>query len=476
MAVTSIWSVRGQLGRVLVYAANPEKSQSQETEPRLDPVLSDVIGYAMQAGKTEGCSPERGVKQQFVSGINCSPATAREEMQAVKRRFGKEGGVMAYHGYQSFAPGEATPASAHEIGVQLARELWGEAYQVLVATHLDQAHHLHNHFVVNTVSFQDGRRYHRSNADYQAMRECSDALCRAYGLSVVEPASFRPGKSYSEWKAEQEGRPTWRGIIRSDVEEALRKARTESQFLSLLRQKGYALKLGADITVRPPGKERGMKLARNFGAAYTREAICRRILTQTKSSRPPLRVPQSRIRHYRVAEKPKRRVGGLKGLYLHYCYQLGILPRGRTVKTAELPFVLKEEVTKLNRITKEIRLLCTRHIETAEQLAAYREELLLEQEALQQKRSLLQKQARAAARREPETAARLRSQAAECSKTLRQCRTELGLCDGISERAGGWKKAQEQLRQQEEQRKEEAKHDRKRRSSRSGSADVYGSR
>ena len=72
--------------------------------------------------------------------------------------------AFEYHGYQSFAPGEATPELAHEIGLALAKKLWGEKYQVLVTTHLDKAHHLHNHFVVNTVSFVDGIKYYTPSA------------------------------------------------------------------------------------------------------------------------------------------------------------------------------------------------------------------------------------------------------------------------------------------------------------------------
>ncbi|OKZ75765.1 MAG: hypothetical protein BHV93_00325 [Clostridiales bacterium 52_15] len=87
-----------------------------------------------------------------MSGINCSPATARDEMLAVKKRFGKKDGTVAYHGYQSFAPGEATPELAHEIGVKLATRLWGDRYQVIIATHLDKENHLHNHFVLNTAN------------------------------------------------------------------------------------------------------------------------------------------------------------------------------------------------------------------------------------------------------------------------------------------------------------------------------------
>ena len=223
MAVTSIWSVKGWLGKVVIYVENPdkttapeiaklpgyEKEETVQSEEKMQS-LSDVIAYAVNAEKTrrKGKKGEEGIvseteqiMQQYVSGINCTPATARNEMMAVKKRYGKDEGIVAFHGYQSFAPGECTPALAHEIGVRLAQELWGGRFQVLVATHLDKVHHLHNHFVVNSVSYLDGKRYHRTNQDYRDMRSVSDRLCREYGLSVIEYP--QPGKSrhYGEWRA-----------------------------------------------------------------------------------------------------------------------------------------------------------------------------------------------------------------------------------------------------------------------------------
>ena len=155
MAVTSIWRVHGSVGKVLDYVENAEKTTAVSTG---DGDLSDVIDYAIQQHKTSQTQMRDGeeVVQRFVSGINCNPRTAKMEMQKIKKFYGKEDGVIAYHGYQSFAPGEATPEIAHEIGVKLARQLWGDRYQVLVATHLDRANHLHSHFVINTVSFVDG--------------------------------------------------------------------------------------------------------------------------------------------------------------------------------------------------------------------------------------------------------------------------------------------------------------------------------
>ena len=154
MATTSIWRVKGWLGKVVVYVENPDKT----TNPKFYTVedmteqdgqeLSDVIHYAVNSRKTQKADNEDcAVVHRFVSGINCSPSTARDEMLAVKKRFGKENGTVAYHGYQSFAPGEATPEMAHEIGMKLAARLWGDRYQVIVATHLDKENHLHNHFV-----------------------------------------------------------------------------------------------------------------------------------------------------------------------------------------------------------------------------------------------------------------------------------------------------------------------------------------
>lgn len=197
MATTSLWRVNGWLGKVVIYVENPDKTENPSffEKPDMSDAqmqgLSDVIEYAANQEKTQ---MEDGVLlQNFVSGVNCLPATAREEMLAVKKRFGKEDGTVAYHGYQSFAPGEATPEIAHEIAVKLARQLWGEKYQVLVATHLDKANHLHSHFVINTVSFVDGIKFHRTEKDYYDMRRASDELCREYGLSVIEEP--KPGKS-----------------------------------------------------------------------------------------------------------------------------------------------------------------------------------------------------------------------------------------------------------------------------------------
>ena len=305
---------------MITYAVNAEKTRREQSES----VETELVGESEE------------LMEQYVSGINCAPTTAREEMIAVKKRFGKEGGIVAFHGYQSFAPGECNPAMAHEIGKKLAEELWGGQYQVLIATHLDKANHLHNHFVVNSVSFLDGKRYHRTNQDYRDMRMVSDRLCKEYQLSVVRQPEQGKGKHYAEWQAEQDGKPSYHSMVKADVDEAIRKARTEKQFFFYLREKGYSFKFGKDITIRPEGRERGLKLKRNFGENYSLEAIRVRILEENEL---PAEKKFPVQRHYRIRVsgnfKQTRKIGGLRGLYLHYCYLLGILPKNSPVNICQ---------------------------------------------------------------------------------------------------------------------------------------------
>ena len=182
MATTKIWDVRGRLDHVIDYAQNADKTGNPDWEQSgtmLDVMqdamtdakergLIDALEYAMNDCKTE--------KRFYVSGINCNPNIARKQMQLAKEQWGKPGGIVAYHGYQSFAPGEVTPELAHKIGVELAQRLWGDRFQVVVATHLN-TNCCHNHFVLNSVSFTDGKLYYDQKGTYMLMRRTSDELC-----------------------------------------------------------------------------------------------------------------------------------------------------------------------------------------------------------------------------------------------------------------------------------------------------------
>ncbi len=372
MAVTAIWKVKGNLGRVVDYAANPDKTTYSQDELQ---GLRDVMNYATQDYKTE--------EQRFVSGVNCIPEIARDQMLMVKRQFGKEGGIAAFHGYQSFAPGEVTPEQAHEIGVELAKKLWGDRFQVIVATHLDKAH-LHNHFVLNSVSFVDGKKYNDCKATYALMRQTSDQLCREHGLSVIDAPEEGRTMSYDAWEAEKQGKPTWYSQIRHDVDSCITRSFLFEHFVSNLKKQGYEVKLGKYIAVCPPGKERFVRL-KTLGDNYTEEAIRRRIWGQEKTPlyKRPMAQPK---RHYRLLGKPKK-ITGFRALYFHYLYWLRkwrvptASPRKRRYNMAE--------IIKFDRYVEQFKFLKKNKIDTTDQLAMLAEAAQNEIEILAAKRKAL---------------------------------------------------------------------------------------
>ena len=147
MAITKIIAIRDRMDKRVNYAVNGKKT-------------------TLDAGITYAADPEKTEQYFFTSALNCeSCETAYAEMQATKQRFSKPGGVVGYHFIQSFAPGEVTPEQAHTIGVAFTQRLFGDRYEAVVGTHLDKAH-LHNHVVVNSVSFVDGKKYHSSPGSY----------------------------------------------------------------------------------------------------------------------------------------------------------------------------------------------------------------------------------------------------------------------------------------------------------------------
>ncbi len=257
-------------------------------------------------------------------------------------------------------------------------------------------------------------------------------------------------KHYGQWRAEQEGRPTYLGMIKADVDEAIAKARTEKQFFHYLKEKGYSIKFGKDITVRAEGRDRGMKLARNLGEEYTIESIRRRILTQTvKKQTTPIPLPEKKTYVIKVHGNlgQARKIGGLRGLYLHYCYLLGILPENRPpVSPKQIHMLFREDLIKLDKIAKETRLLCHYRIDTTEQLFSLKEDLQGRMAELSDKRKHLRYQSRSV--KDGEKLSEIKNEISSLTKQIGELRKEVGFCDGIAARSGAMKEKLETVRQE----------------------------
>ena len=442
MATTSLWRIRGRLGNAVDYIDNPDKTGNPERITVTGQALDDVINYESREEATN--------LKQLVKGINLDPEKAREEMLQVKRKFKKEDGTIAYHGYQSFAEGEVTPELALRIGIDLATELWGDRYQVLVCTHLDKASHIHNHFLINTVSFLDGKKFFRSNDDYRKMREASDRLCRKYGLSVIKHPEGK-GKNYGEWMAEKKSEPTWRSMIRKDIDRAISGSLTEREFFREMERMGYEFKLYSskgEPLMRPSLKPKDSKRFFRFdrlGEDYALDEIKDRILENIRRNVPFPEEEQKRLRKYREEHPPHPKARGLAALYFYYCYQLHIIVKF-PASAKRVSSYMREDIRRLDQLDEQTRLLGKNHIETLDDLNDFRENVKGDIDTLDKKRKDLRGQLRAAVKagNNPE-ADRLRLEIAQINKRLKEHRHSLKVADRIEERAEHLEEMKQQL-------------------------------
>lgn len=436
MAITKIIAIRDRLDKRVNYAVNGEKT-------------------TLDAGITYATSPEKTEQHFFTSALNCeSCETAYAEMQVTKRRFGKLGGVVGYHFIQSFAPGEVTPEQAHAIGVAFARRLFGDRYEVVVGTHLDKAH-LHNHVVVNSVSFVDGEKYHSSPGSYYfEVRSTSDILCWENDLSVIAPQG--KGKHYAEWKAENTGKPTIRSIIRGDIDSIIGEAYTYETFLMLLRRRGYVVQNRPDrkyVTVLPPGGKRAIRLD-SLGEGYTEQDIRRRLAAQREGGAQTAPTMTRTGKRYRVRGKrptgPKKKITGFQALYLRYLYLLRGTHRKKNFR--RVLFSIRQEVIRLQRYDRQFRYLWTHGLTTAEDLEQRITVLQREIYDGEQQRKPLYRERRDA---EDEAYKTQCSAEIDCqTAALREKRRELALCRRILEDVP---LVSRQVQQAEAERREEMK-------------------
>ena len=447
MAVVKIIAIRDRLDKRIAYATNGEKT-----------ILDASIKYVTNPEKTE--------QQFFTTAINCGPLErAFEKMTATKKRFHKTGGVLGYHFIQSFAPGEVTPEEAHRIGCEFADRYFKGKYEIVIGTHLDKAH-LHNHIIVNSVSKITGQKYHSSpESYYNGVRGTSDELCRENDLSVITPQG--KGKHYGEWKAEQDGKPTVRGIIREDIDRIIGEAYTYQTFLLLLQRNGYAIKSGPNrkyTAVRPPGAKRFIRLD-SLGDGYTEDSIKQRLMGQRSGATRKPKQPAYHTKRYRVKGKlsryPKRKITGFLALYFRYVYLLRGARRAKPSYRAAFP--IRKEVIRLERYQKQFQYLMAQNITTPAQLAEQISNLETEIAKLTEERNPLYGERRAAP--DEEAKAQCTAEIDRHTASLREKRRELALCRRIqADIPQVREQVQEaQANQKNELRKEEQQHEYQRR-------------
>lgn len=428
MAVTKIKRIRGNPGDPLSYIGNPEKTRNRDVSEADRQALADIIAYAADENKTE--------KQYFTTGINCDVENAREQFNITKLSFNKTGGIVCGHCMQSFDGYEVTPEVAHEIGVQMAKELWSDRFQVVVATHLN-TNNVHNHIVFNSVSFVDGKRFHFCTEETMRIRAVSDRICRERNLSVIEhPEGKRV--PYSLYKMEKAGMPTRYNVARQALDEAISVSANMEEFKSELKKRGYLYQFNPRRkywTVTPPGWTKAIRTDR-LGDQYTREMIQQRVFSNDIGVRMQRMRNECRsTNHYDLKRRIDKIMGrsGLEKLYLRYCYELGYLPKYRQ-NPVRLHAVLKEELMKCDLYSEEAKFLARYNISTEEDLEKKMKSLMEDYSSISAQRSELRQKLR---RKMPvEEEAQCREKVRELTAELKNTRKELKLCRDIRERSG----------------------------------------
>lgn len=435
MATTGFWPVKGSLKAVIEYADNPDKTTENKY---LDSDLAKVVQYAANDAKTD--------KKKYVSGIHCTKDHAYEDMLAVQKRFGLRGSNVAYHGFQSFKPDEVTPEEAHQIGIETAQKMWGDRYQVLVTTHLN-TDSVHNHIVVNAVSYVDGKKFQNHIGDHIELRKISDRLCLEHGLSILQDAPFYGGEKKAYW-IHKNGGKTHRDILKEDIEECIKLAWTDGHFIELMEERGYEY----DYTrhsIKAPSWERGIRLDR---MGYSRENILDRIMEYDHLQKRHHYVNYGPYQPKSYNDYPllqlERELGftidhstsGVKvavSLVFYIVVELLKLMIGEqdrdTYRPQPISPELRLELAKFDELNAQTTLLGRNHIDTLPQLEAFIEEKAAEIQTFEKERQQLYNGLKTAKSHDSE--AEIKSKAKDITERIRPLRKDLKTAKRALERS-----------------------------------------
>ena len=225
--------------------------------------IKNIIDYVLNKEKTN---------ERIVSGKDCSPYNAAEEMNATKKLFNKTDKRSYYHIIQSFKPNEITPEKAHKLGLELAEKQF-KNYEVLIATHKDKSH-IHNHFIINSVSFVDGCKLISSKESLREIKLENNKICLREHLSTIEKPYAKNRYSMTEYKLAEKGLPIWKEQLRSAIDEAKKHSKNLVQLKEYLKENfNIEMKIqNKNISYLHPDKERYCR-GDKLGYGYTKEGV-----------------------------------------------------------------------------------------------------------------------------------------------------------------------------------------------------------
>lgn len=335
-----------------------------------------LINYAINRDKTD--------EQVLTDYINCDPGFAYQQMMDTKRAVGKTDGRQCYHIIQSFAPGEVAPELAFQIAQEFANEHL-KGYQVVIGTHVDRDH-IHSHIVFNSVNMDTGEKYNSTLQNYyRQIRATSDRLCQAHGLSVIMQGETSKAMSYIEWLRQSRGQPTYRAMLKADLDVAIEDANDIGHFLMLMENLGYEIKYGNRLGFRLPGQAHFMYPERKdqrYSEEGIRSAIAGNLLEITAGRKPAV-VYRTPYRPYKKHPKYK----GFLALYVHYLYVLGKIQKQQY--PPRMTPQMRKDIMRFEQLREQFKFLQEHGIETESQMKACQEKLEVRLNDLTKQRTIL---------------------------------------------------------------------------------------
>ena len=348
MATTSIWSIKNNLKQSINYIINPEKTINED--------YGKIENYNyLELDKEYNFKLE---KTHYVSCLNCDEDDPYSDMIFTKDIFGKKDGILAYHGYQSFKEGEVTADIAHEIGVKFAEEMFKD-YEVVVATH-QNTNHIHNHFIINSVSFKNGKKYNNNRTNLAKLRHISDSLCAEYGLNVLdEDIGYK--STFNHKVIDNDYYKT----LKEDLDNVISYSVTLRQVMDRMKLLGYkTYSRNNVITIYRDNCDK-VRIEKVFGDEYSKDRINERLY----QSRQIVFKPMSHKSIFEEYSKNNKTHKGIYGLYLYYCYLLGVFPKNHPKQY--LPYSIRQEIKKLDEFSGQTRFMATNKIKTKEDLDTF---------------------------------------------------------------------------------------------------------
>ena len=428
MATTKIWKVQKRLDNVVNYASDKSKTENKKYQNKNINNIYELLDYTTNPDKTE--------KQFFVTGINCELDTAIRQMTQTKKKFNKDkysknNKIVAFHGYKSFAEGEVIPEIAHEIGVKLAEEMWGDRFEVVVSTHLN-TDHIHNHFVLNSVSFKDGKKYYINFENTALLRKTSDDICDEYGLKILNEKTCKSGINFENFYRKSLSNSDYYKFAKEDIDYAINHSWTYKEFLKKLRDMGYEIYFRAEkISIRRYPYKRNIRIERAFGEQYSidniKNKICSRYPNREEIIKPKTYTGRLYLKgSFKKFSKPKR----FKALYLYYCYLLKVYPK-KNIEYKLTP-AMRAEVRKMDEYSNEIRLLTKYDITNSDELNNCKTNLNGQlSDLIRQRNNLYYKRQNMA---ENENKEKINKEIEMVSKDVIKIRNEIKLCNKIKVR------------------------------------------